>query len=269
MKHRRGFDPHSQLFAAYRVCAALFFFSVALLPASSPQAEQALEGVVVTADGKPLAGVAVLGSRGKRCCPFQHEMADTDEKGAFVLKHPGAVVHFSKREMQPLTLVVRPGPSQVRIVMTLANNGLTVPACVRADSHHKQIGWGKYGLHFAVPKAGVKILGGETDVDYVLYVIQPDNRKSNLSLWFGPYAMSSQPDDQQFVDSANFSQRYLMSSKGEAIGVDSRGQLNSGLNWRQTTVMSSGAIYKDADKDSAAIFDQIINSICTVDYPQK
>jgi hypothetical protein len=77
------------------------------------------------------------------------------------------------------------------------------------------------------------------------------------------------PDDQQFVESVDFSQRNLTSAKGDVIGMDSWGQLSSGLNWRHTAAFGSGAVYKNADKKSAALFDQIINSICTIDYPQK
>ena len=46
-----------------------------------------------------------------------------------------------------------------------------IPACVDAAKGQRLIGWGKYGLFFAVPKRGVKILGGKPDVDYVKFVI--------------------------------------------------------------------------------------------------
>lgn len=269
MKPHLGFAPLWYLFVAYRVCAVLLSFSIAFLPQSRAQTESRLHGVVVTADGKPLGGVAVYGSVWKLCCPREQDKAKTNEKGEFVLEHPGVVVHFFKPDMLPLTFVVKTGTTKARIVMNVDKNSLTVPACASADAHHKQIGWGKYGLHFAVPKEGVKILGGEPDVDYVRYVIKRDNSESYLSLWFGPYSMSPDPDDQQFVDSVNFSQRNLTSTKGELIGIDSWGQLSSGLHWRHTGAFASGAIYQNADRDSAALFDQIINSICSIAYPQK
>jgi hypothetical protein len=120
-----------------------------------------------------------------------------------------------------------------------------------------------------VPKDGMKSLGGNPDVDYVRYVIRPNKGASYLNLWFGPYSISTEPDDQQFVESVDFSQRNLASVKGGVIGMDSWGRLSSGLSWRHTAAFGSGAVYRNADKESAALFDQIINSICTVDYPQK
>jgi hypothetical protein len=152
--------------------------------------------------------------------------------------------------------------------MSPVENQLTVVACVQPDSTSKLFGWGKYGLHFAVPKKGVQILGGKPDVDYVRYVIKPDKSDSYLNLWFGPYSISTEPDDERFVESVDFSQRNLTSNKG-VIGMDTRGRMSSALAWRQTAAFGSGAVYRDADKESAALFDKIIDSICWVDYPTK
>jgi hypothetical protein len=233
------------------------------------QSKPSMKGLVVTKDGQPIAGVLVYGSVWKRCCPYQQDRVTTDGKGEFRLEHPATVVHFTKANLQPLTFVVKPGTAQIRIVMTLAENVLTVPTCGQPESNQKQIGWGKYGLHFTVPKDGVKILGGEPDVDYVRYIIKPNKGESYLDLWFGPYSISTEPDDQQFVESVDFFQRNLTSVKGEVIGMDSWGRPSSALSWRHTAAFGSGAVYRNADKESAALFDQIINSICTVDYHQK
>jgi hypothetical protein len=51
--------------------------------------------------------------------------------------------------------------------------------------------------------------------------------------------------------------------------MDSWGRLGSGLRWRHTAAFGSGAVYQTADKESAVLFDRIIDSICTVNYPQK
>jgi hypothetical protein len=233
------------------------------------QSKQSMKGLVVTKDGQPIAGVLVYGSVWKRCCPYQQDKVTTDGKGEFLLEHPGAVVHFTKADLQPLAFVIKPGTSRVRIVMSLAENALAVPTCVKPESNQKLIGWGKYGLHFPVPKDGMEILGGEPDVDYVRYIVKPNKGESYLNLWFGPNSISTEPDDEQFVVSVDFSQRNLASVKGGVIGMDSWGRLGSGLRWRHAAAFGSGAVYRNADIESAALFDQIINSICTVDYPQK
>jgi hypothetical protein len=249
--------------------AVLLLVALAVVSSALGQTEHPVKGIVLTKDARPLAGVVVNGSVWKRCCPYQQEKATTDGKGEFHLKHPGAVIHFSKAKMKPLAFVVTPGTSQVRIVMTLAENDLTVPTCAQPEPGQKLIGWGKYGLQFAVPKDGMQVLGGEPDVDYVRYVVKPHKGESYLELWFGPYSMATEPDDEQFVESANFSQRNLVSVKGEVIGMDSWGQLNSGLSWRHTGAFGSGAIYRNVSQEAAPLFDQIINSICKVPAPTK
>lgn len=244
--------------------------SVALALASSlfGQAEQSVKGIVVTKDDQPVSGVSVHGSIWKQCCPHQQDKATTNEKGEFFLEHGGTVIHFSKADLQPLAFVVKPGTSQVRVVMSPVENEFAVPACVQPDSAHKLVGWGKYGLHFAVPKAGVQIMGGKPDIDYVRYVIKPEKNDSYLNLWFGPYSISTEPDDERFVESIDFSQRNLATNKG-VVGMDSWGRAHSGLNWRQTAAFGSGAVYRDVDKESAALFDKIIDSICWTDYPSR
>jgi len=232
------------------------------------QSEQSVKGFVVTKDGQPIAGVSVQGSIWKRCCPYQQDKATTNEKGEFFLKHGGAVIHFSKSDLEPLAFVVKPGAAQVRVVMSPVENQLTVPVCVQPDSTHKLLGWGKYGLHFTVPNAGVQILGGKPDVDYVRYVIQPQKSASYLDLWFGPYSISTEPDDERFVKSIEFSQRNLATTKG-VVGMDSRGRTRNGLNWRQAAAFGSGAVYRDVDNESAPLFDKIIDSICWTDFPAR
>lgn len=258
------------LWTAYLTRLALLLsFGIAAVPPFLAQTESPVKGIVVTADGKPLGGVVVYGSVWKRCCPYQQDKTVTNDKGEFRLEHPGSVIHLSKERLQPLAFIVSPKVSAVRIVMSPSNNDLVVPKCTSPPLGQKQIGWGKYGLHFAVPEKDVEIRGGEPDVDYVRYVIKPAAGKSYLELWFGSMAISTEPDDKLFVESADFSQRNLTSFDGRVIGKDSRGHLQNGASWRQTAASGSGAIYGDASAEEAHLFDQIINSICTTSYARR
>jgi hypothetical protein len=243
--------------------ALVLFFGIVAVSSVRAQTESAVKGIVVTADGKPLGGVMVYGGVWKRCCPYQQDKVVTNDKGEFRLEHPGSVIHLSKESLQPLAFVVSPKVSAVRIVMSPSNNDLVVPRCTSPPSGQKQIGWGKYGLHFAVPENGMEIRGGKPDVDYVRYAIKSTTGKSYLELWFGPMAISTEPDDKLFIESADFSQRNLTSIDGRVIGKDSRGHLQNGASWRQTASSGSGAVYGDASAEEVHLFDQIINSICT------
>jgi hypothetical protein len=247
-----------------------FLNIMSLLPQMPPdQAGPSITGTVVTENGQPIAGVVVYGSIGKTCCPYKRQEVTTNEKGEFLLGQPGAVIHFWKANLQPLAFVVRQEMSNVRIIMTLAENNLIVPTCSQPGLNQKQIGWGKDGLHFTAPKVGVQVLGGQPDVDYVRFIIKPKKGKSFLELWFGPYAFSSEPDDERFIESIDFTQRYLVSPNGEAMGKDSWGHLKNGLSWRHTGSLGSGATFRNANKEEAQLFDQIINSICTGPDPNR
>lgn len=206
----------------------------------------------------------MLGST--QCWPLQQDEATTDSDGGFLLRRPGAVVHLSKPGFRPVSYVVRPDVPSVRIVMPPAEELLDVRSCAQPGSEHKSIGWGKYGLHFSVPKRAVKILGGEPDVDCVRYVTKPKGARSYLELWFGPYAMNPEPDDDQFIESANFVQRDVVRNNS-VVGLDSWGETSTGGSWRQTSVFLEGARYRNADKDSALLFNKIIDSLCWTDSP--
>jgi len=69
------------------------------------------------------------------------------------------------------------------------------------------------------------------------------------------YSFHTEPDDERFVESVDFSQRNLATSKS-VVGMDSRGRAGNGLNWRQTAAFGSGAVYRDVDRESAALFRQ-------------
>jgi hypothetical protein len=249
---------------AHLLLALGFLFVTSILG----QADSALRGKVTTIAGLPLPDVAVYGS--KSCCPGKQEHTITDRDGRFEFEHPQQLFHLQKDGFQPKTVVIESGRSQIDIALEPATGSLAVPQCGRPGAHEKQIGWGKYGLHFNVPVRGVKVRGGIPDVDYVNYAVTLEGSGSNLELWFGIYSANLEPDDDQFIDSVSFSQRLVVNVKGAVIGEDSWGSLRNGGSWRHTAVMGQGAaIYRKADPDDLAFLNQIVNSICEIPSPSR
>ena len=143
-----------------------------------------------------------------------------------------------------------------------------MPLCRKPEPDFKQIGWGAYGLQFKVPTRAVNILGGDPDVDYVRYLIKPMASETTLELWFGPYAMNMDPDDDLILDSVAFAQRNVDNDKGQLVGEDSWGRLADGTAWRQTAVMAEGgARYRNASPEYVELFNPVINSICDIPSP--
>jgi hypothetical protein len=245
----------------------VLFVFLTLPPSLSPQTKPAITGVVVTQDGRPIAGVQVWGSAWKQCCPVEYEHMASGQDGTFQLSHSVPIIYFTKDGLQPVTVVTR-RLTNFHVTMQVATNSMILRPCIPATGGQRQIPSGKYGLHFTVVKREVKILGGKPDVDYVKYVIKSKekNSKSWLELWFGPYAMPGEPDEDQFLHSADFSQRNVTFPDGAPIGIDTSGHMSDGTSWRQMGgVLGSGARYI-ASANEANLFDKIINSACLTPY---
>jgi hypothetical protein len=229
------------------------------------QTSSPISGTVLAKDGQPIEGVRVVSARSRD--PVKLENTTTDKDGRFRLEHPGAVIHLEKENLEPLALVVAQGTSEVRATMEPPNGDLALPTCAAPGLGQKRIGGGNYGVQFEVPERQVKISGGEPHMEYVGYVVKPKGSSAHLGLWFGLHAFGLDPDDDLFINSSSFTQRNVTNSTG-VIGRDSSGHLRSGGSWRVTAVAAGGAIYRDASPEDAALFDQVINSICQIPYPE-
>ena len=100
------------------------------------------------------------------------------------------------------------------------------------------------------------------------YAIRPEKGAlSRLELWFGPYAISPDPDDKEFLNSVDFTQRNVLTPDSRVEGLDSRGRSRTGRTWRQTAVQGTGgAIYMETPPEEARLYDQIIDSICEAPF---
>jgi hypothetical protein len=228
-----------------------------------------IDGIIVADNDRPISGVSVSGSKSTTCCPIEREHTSTGQDGVFHLEHPGAVLHVFHKDYEPQSMVVQPGTTKLEIRLSSQRNDLIAADCSKASWKEHKIGWGKYGLRFSVPRKGLNISGGKPDVDYVTYVIQPEKSRAKLELWFGANAIGLEPSDEQFVNSVSFSQRNILSAKGELLGIDSYGQLRDGQVWRHAAVVAEGgAEYQTPNKNDAAELDTIINGMCRTRWPE-
>lgn len=113
-------------------------------------------------------------------------------------------------------------------------------------------------------------MGGKPDVDYVRFVIKPNKSKATLALWFGPMALSREPDKDIVKTSDYFSQTNLLDLDGAPIGLDTLGQKRDRTRWRHFTIPGKGgAVYTEVLISDSALFDTIIESACLVPFPQN
>jgi hypothetical protein len=255
--------------ALYRLASLVLAFVFLPIGSSSGQDEPPIAGTAGL-DGHPIAGVTVSGGIWKNCCPAQRDRAISDNEGKFRLKHPGRVIHFYKDGISPQTVVLDDYTKPIYVALQAVEGSLILPKCAKTKKDSRAIGWGKYGLRFGVPTHSTNIAGGKPDVDYVQWIISPQNSSAHLALWFGPYAANLEPEDDRFINSASFTQRTIVVGGGAQAGIDSRGKLREGGEWRHTAVLGQGAaMYTNANLKDKELFDQIIDSICEVPYPAK
>ncbi len=248
-----------QCLAPFHACCflvvLLFLTTTVRSQSSSP-----LEGVVTSHDGQPLAGVWVYGSQSPAL--LQREQTKTDENGHFLLRYPGAVVHFSKEKFQPSSLVVTSGTSNVYVTLEGATGDLLVRVCGKPGSHLKRIG-GRFGIYFDVPTNEAKLTGGGPGIDAIAYIIKPKKGSGQLTLAFGQFPINRDPPDEKFLNSVQFQQRNVVDATGEVIGLDSSGKLASGELWRQTYILAQGGLYQ-SPAAPAPLFDRVVNSACQI-----
>jgi hypothetical protein len=230
-----------------------------------------ITGRVAGRDGAPVAKVIVSGSEWK-CCPVQRDIVKTDDSGSFRLEHPGRVLHFLPGDgFQPQSSVVTPEMSTLNVTLDQATSSLSLRTCVEPQHGFERIGWGKYGLQFDAPQREVRLIRGKVDVDYVVHIVKTKRGDDRVEFWFGPYAMTSTPDDEQFIESETFAIRTVVMaqglvrcSEGGVIGGDFTGRLPNGNRWRHMAVLGDGVRYRDVNPENSDLFDRIIDSACWI-----
>lgn len=232
-----------------------------------------ITGKVIAKDGMPVEGVVVSGILSG---PKEQDRMTTDTSGSFRIEHPGTVLHFDPPvTFQPQALVIPPDTSALNINLYPASTTLPLTACGKLQPGFERMGWGNYGLQFDVPLRDVKLIRGDVDVDYVVDIVKAKKSNDRIEFWFGPYAMTQMPNDNQFVESETFAIRNVTKPGGfvpgpddGVIGHDVWGRLPNGKMWRQTVFGAEGPRYQDVSPENAAHFDQIINSACWIPYPE-
>jgi len=231
------------------VCTALL---LTCLFVSAQTASTPISGVVVLADGTPISDVSVVGAEGP-CCPVQLASAKTEKHGNFTLSNPGPVIHFYKDGLLPLTVVLAPHAKVIRAVMkTEANADWRLPECSDKPRSGKVLG---YAVKLVIPKRTK--MSKERSTDYTVYSVSYPREPLEMELWWGPQVGGSD-DDQLFIDSASFSEQWVL-----PVGIDSTGVLKNGKRWRTVDVAGVGLFrYESASQAAASYYDQIINSAC-------
>lgn len=236
--------------------------------AAAAQAPMPIAGILTTAGGKPIPGASVFTGTG-----VPPDGARTDSVGHFQLTSSSSVLHIQGDGFQPLTLILDPPATDLRvqlhpIALSPLSGAVLIPRCTpirRKDRLVRRIGAPQSRLRFTVPRHGWRVseLGGVNLDDFI---VQRRHSRNQLNLWFGVDALRPLPEDRFFVQSASFAQRAILPAAGPAharsLGIDSYGTFFDGTAWRQLAIRGAGATYDRVSPQDARLFDSIIDSLC-------
>jgi len=125
-----------------------------------------------------------------------------------------------------------------------------------------------FGVRFDVPESGFTVLSGSSDMPpATLYQVTSKDGAANLIVGY---------DDDMFNQlkvafptfSVRVEQRDIRNAKGQVVGRDRWGYLNSGERWRYVTFSSGDAAgYHPYDSLHAGSLDRILSSACASPRP--
>lgn len=208
-----------------------------------PAAQQAtVEGRVVDSDGAPIADVRVFSP------PWDELRTAAD--GKFGLQRPAALVRFSKRGYQPLTLVSRSLPSP--LVLRRSEFPAWAPGfCATTE---RRVG---EAMLFALP---TDVRSREArDVDYRTVAVQAHG--TTLVFGAGPHWSYGLPAASTLEGTIELRERDVLTPSGD-IAAEYRGQRANGRYWRNLVQFGESVGYDEATLEAAQYFDAIIDSLC-------
>ncbi len=144
-----------------------------------------------------------------------------------------------------------------------------VSSCNSLGPGMRRIG-DQYGFQFDVPIKDFAISEGTSDAIPVVhgFDLKLKNGVSVLGISFGSRATESIPVDPASVFSNHVEKRSIFDDKGEPIGEDDWGYLDSGERWRRIQLRGRGvAKYNFVNEKEAELFDRVISSVCLLPAP--
>jgi hypothetical protein len=222
------------------------------------QENRHVEGIVVDADGKPIAEARIEYSND----PQFHQ---TDSAGRFSLdtRAPSLVVRkagfrseFVRTQDATVVRITLQGQTESRAFRVCSNNG----------QYETIEGWNAL---FEFPRVdGIKASLQEADSDYATRSYYVDGAvPKRIRHGSGPLWGSGMPLDADVWRSVRYQESTF--EAGRFTITDARGQLTDGKRWRYLGRFGESAEYSDIDEATAKILDQFLDGACLKSVPSR
>jgi hypothetical protein len=212
--------------------------------------EQTVAGIVVDADGNPVAGAHIDHSDVR-----EQESLFTDDQGRFKVRTRAPAVVIRKLGFDGALIKTGPvGP--LRVVLRTATGSM--PAC-----HDKCVGLANAKSIFCfAPVAGVEVHGqgrmGESTSRAFLIATRDGPRE--ILLGSGPMWSLGIPYTGDVWESTEYAERSF--AIGESEIIDARGKTVDGKIWRYLGRFGESASYYEVDARDAAVADRFLDGAC-------
>jgi len=244
-------------------CCALFVITQVSEVESVPPANLNIQGTVLGPDRRPMEGFEVfddvLGGS-----PPERQQTATDEHGKFEFSNSGSMLLFKNPAYRPLALAVKPGGAPVHVRLEEAKRSdWIVPSCEPPGASPRRIG---FEAQFVIPAAlqweGIDEEGKHADDHIQAYFVFPRGKEAVDASFFITLA-EGEDDPGDFVGAKWSEQRWIKTSAGNVVGVDSRAQLRKGIHWRNASFFDHESVgYTLPRGTPTTMFDGIIDSAC-------
>ncbi len=211
---------------------------------------QAVAGIVVDADGKPVAGAHIDHSDVR-----EQESLFTDDQGVFRVRTRAPAVVIRKLGFDGA--LIRTGPvGPLRVVLHAATG--SIPAC-----HDKCVGLDSPKSMFCFPAvAGVDVHGqgrmGESMSRAFLIATRDGPRE--ILLGSGPMWSLGIPYTGDVWESTEYSEKSF--AIGDSEIIDARGKTLDGKMWRYIGRFGESASYYEVDPRDAVLADRFLDGAC-------
>jgi hypothetical protein len=236
-----------------------------------------VSGKVISESGNPIEDVDVYGTK-TTCCPATVSSTKTNPNGTFNLDGAGAVLHFRRNGLQPVSLIVEKDMLPTVVMKNQEPTAWAIPVCGPKEPP-------RFGQTFLFLRPAGQPLARGQDIDYTRFGAKGHDR-GWLDSWFGATASSVDASEEFFLKSVSFSERFVEVPGFGLVGIDARGISKDGKHWRwvglryalgegHKSLMGTdpywrwprqGATdmvrYDNASEEEATQFDKTIDSAC-------
>jgi hypothetical protein len=231
-----------------------------------------LNGVVKSEHGKALGGVKIFTYApsdekaellGIPLTVKRHETI-TDSNGLFKLPSHGRVVYFRREDLRPLTKILDLSTKKIEVTMEDGAASLwKIPTCTSVGNKANRMG---VGFKVVVPNnVMVKKDDGRFEHGGYFFGYDIHGQIETMINWWE--STSLEPSEKFLLESKEFSQRLWIS--GKFSGLEFRGLTADGKLWRRVSIRNGAITYQGNQKQSAEVFDAMIDSMCFDDSAVK